>query len=148
MLGSMDPQQASICNPPGSRLFIVCGRSVEGMWSFQRGAGHAVRVRGVSHMLFCAEATLQAAFAPFGVIQNIKLIKEKGVSSKTAAAAARTLPVTAAWPCFHVSDVQQGPSAAERRRVGLISLFVNAIGRMGAPRLVARDPFHQQRVRR
>lgn len=27
---SIDPQQASICNPPGSRLFIVCGRSVEG----------------------------------------------------------------------------------------------------------------------
>jgi hypothetical protein len=99
-------------------------------------------------MSFCAEATLQAAFAPFGVIQNIKLIKEKGVSRKTAAAAARTLPVTAAWPCFHVCDAHQGPSAAERRRVGSLSLFVIGVGRMEAPRHVARDPFHQQRVRR
>ncbi len=35
---------------------------------------------GPSDVSFFAEATLQAAFAPFGVIQNIKLIKEKGVS--------------------------------------------------------------------
>eukprot|EP00775_Hariotina_reticulata_P001542 gene1542-1881_t len=41
-------------DPPGSRLFIVCGRSVE-------------------------EDTLKAAFQPYGNVQNIKLIKEKGV---------------------------------------------------------------------
>jgi hypothetical protein len=31
-LAHTDPQQASICQPPGSRLFIVCGRAVEGAW--------------------------------------------------------------------------------------------------------------------
>jgi hypothetical protein len=37
---------------------------------------------GLLRMLFFAEATLQAAFAAFGTIQNIKLIKEKGVSGQ------------------------------------------------------------------
>jgi hypothetical protein len=32
-----------------------------------------------------AEPTLQAAFEPFGHIQNIKLIKEKGVSGRRGA---------------------------------------------------------------
>eukprot|EP00878_Enallax_costatus_P022075 GHUV01023407.1.p1 GENE.GHUV01023407.1~~GHUV01023407.1.p1 ORF type:complete len:188 (+),score=39.98 GHUV01023407.1:110-673(+) len=41
-------------DPLGSRLFIVCGRSVE-------------------------EDTMKAAFLPYGNVQNIKLIKDKGV---------------------------------------------------------------------
>ena len=56
---------------------------------------------------FLAEATLQAAFAPFGVIQNIKLIKEKGVSGQTAAAAARGPQRHCSGACFHVSSHQQ-----------------------------------------
>jgi hypothetical protein len=45
--------------------------------------------QGLSRTLVFAEATLQAAFAPFGTIQNIKLIKEKGVSGSAGAAAAK-----------------------------------------------------------
>jgi len=99
---AIDPQQASICNPPGSRLFIVCGRSVEGEKTGQGSLECPVIVDGASYKCFCAEATLQAAFAPFGTIQNIKLIKEKGVSRQTAAAAASRLTVTAACPRFQL----------------------------------------------
>ncbi|GLI64607.1 hypothetical protein VaNZ11_007917 [Volvox africanus] len=45
----------SVDSPPGSRLFIVCGKNVE------------------------AE-TLQVAFRPFGTVQNVKVIREKGVA--------------------------------------------------------------------
>ncbi|KAG2433808.1 hypothetical protein HXX76_008166 [Chlamydomonas incerta] len=46
---------AEVDSPPGSRLFIVCGKNVE------------------------AE-TLQVAFRPFGNVQNVKVIREKGVA--------------------------------------------------------------------
>eukprot|EP00877_Chromochloris_zofingiensis_P002877 jgi/Chrzof1/12590/Cz07g00060.t1 len=42
-------------DPPGSRLFIVCGRSVE-------------------------DEVLKAAFRPYGNVQNVKVIREKGVA--------------------------------------------------------------------
>lgn len=42
-------------DPPQSRLFVVCGRAIE------------------------AEA-LQAAFSPYGCLQNIKIVKDKGVA--------------------------------------------------------------------
>ncbi|GFR49625.1 hypothetical protein Agub_g11697 [Astrephomene gubernaculifera] len=47
--------EQSVDSPHGSRLFIVCGKNVE------------------------AE-TLQVAFRPFGNVQNVKVIREKGVA--------------------------------------------------------------------
>lgn len=103
---SLDPSVSSICNPPGSRLFIVCGRSVEGTLGFQPTAGLPVRANGASKICFFAESTLQAAFAPFGTIQNIKLIKEKGVSAQAGAAAAYWLTGTSLWPRFKRAAAQ------------------------------------------
>ncbi|PNH11784.1 RNA-binding protein 45 [Tetrabaena socialis] len=51
----MMAMENSVDAPPGSRLFIVCGKNVE------------------------AE-TLQGAFRPFGNVQNVKVIREKGVA--------------------------------------------------------------------
>ncbi|KAF8057626.1 svkA [Scenedesmus sp. PABB004] len=48
-------QQDSSESPPGSRLFVVCGRAVE-------------------------EGVLSGAFAPYGNVQQVKLIKDKGVA--------------------------------------------------------------------
>ncbi|KAG1678862.1 hypothetical protein FOA52_003530 [Chlamydomonas sp. UWO 241] len=45
----------SVGDPPHSRLFIVCGRAIEG-------------------------DALEEAFSPYGLVQNVKLVKDKGVA--------------------------------------------------------------------
>jgi hypothetical protein len=67
---------------PLSRLFIVCGRAVEvsraGAGSLEGGAG----VGPVRSLALPAagsqEETLRGAFAEYGDVQHVKVIKDKG----------------------------------------------------------------------
>lgn len=91
-------------------------------------------------MFVFAEATLQAAFAPFGMIQNIKLIKEKGVSGSAVAAAAKQPRVTAASPCFKLAAAQQGLLLPQGDRVRHDIQYGCYMSRLGPTMILGRDP--------
>jgi hypothetical protein len=67
--------------PAGSRLFIVCGKNVEVGWDLRAGADDGEPVCRRLAMCPAQAETLQVAFRPFGNVQNVKVIREKGGQS-------------------------------------------------------------------
>lgn len=62
-------------DPPQSRLFVVCGRAIE-----VGCLGIACWLNNANNALVQADA-LQSAFEPYGCLQNVKIVKEKGGES-------------------------------------------------------------------
>ena len=100
------------------------------MWP-SPGASWAANKAANTDVRFSAEATLQAAFTPFGTIQNIKLIKEKGVSRSGGQPAAYWL--AAGWARFCVCCRAAGQLACCRRSLCAICGFSLPCAAPGAP---------------
>lgn len=68
-------------DPPQSRVFVVCGRAIEvgGAFAVQ---GFTGALRADEPLCVCPHRhqsdALEATFAPYGKLQNVKLIKDKG----------------------------------------------------------------------
>lgn len=82
----------------GSRLFIVCGKAVEVRAAGTRRADRATeQVIDSSHARggFGAvqEEELKAAFVPYGAVQNVKVIRDKGGGCSWAGPADRRIHV-------------------------------------------------------
>lgn len=107
------------------------------MW---RSPGASCAANRATDVCFPAEATLQAAFAPFGTIQNIKLIKEKGVSRSGGQLAACWLAGSTMWPRFARAVAQQGSCLAVDGRSVLPVASRVPLRRLVAPTTTGRDP--------
>lgn len=82
-------QQQGVDDPPGSRLFVVCGRAVEvRARCLQTGEPPWALLRPVPPCT--QEDVLRAAFVPHGNLQNVKLLKEKGGERGAAAVGSRS----------------------------------------------------------
>lgn len=115
-----------------------------GLWKVRGGMLRSLdascAANRATDVCFPAEATLQAAFTPFGTIQNIKLIKEKGVSRSGGEPAACWLAGSTMGPRFARAVAQQGSWLAVDGRSVLPVASRVPVRRLAASTTTGRDP--------
>jgi hypothetical protein len=137
---TIDPSTASICNPPGSRLFIVCGRAVEGTLSSKMDLLlYAVCARPLTNVVLCRGHSSGGIRGLWDDPEHQANKGERGEWS-AAAAAAKQPRVTAASPCFKRAAAQQGLSLPQHDRVPHDMHRCCHWSRMGPTRMLGRDP--------
>jgi len=74
-------QGVAMDDPPDSRLFVVCGKAAEVRWRTHRRSLHTGVHAALARLHAWCRAQvelLQEAFARFGNVQNVKVVRDKG----------------------------------------------------------------------